>query len=432
MSDYLFMLESHLNATQNRAVAQVIAAAQEAGLNAFLAGGAIRDMLGGFAVRDLDFVVEGSPTKILRLLEKQNVTIGAKDDLRKHVDLRFPGGVAAGIGMARKERYPKAGSRPQVTPATIYEHLRSRDFTINAVALSLNPGSRGLLIDPTNGAGDLAARELRAISNYAFYDEPARMLRMLRFKVRLGLSIESKTQAQFDSAIEAGLHKKIPAESLRLELIALAAEPNPGEAVRALEAAGLLTLFGSMLSGARINHAGFQKLQKALQAVPYGVDLDVEPLGLFLLTLTDGLPPKERSALVKSSGLTKADVNAWQKLEPKARKLEKQLASATLKKASQVYRLLASAPGDEVLYLAARSQQRIVQDRLKNYLQKYLPAALEVTDAEVIEKSGAERGTPKFRKAREEMVAARLDSRVRKPVLEMAEAAAPMPARRFN
>lgn len=431
MGDYMFMLESHLTAGQNRVASQVAAAAAEAGLNVYLVGGAVRDMLGGFPVRDLDFVTEGNPAKLVKEFLKQGASLAAKDDTRKSFDLVFPGRIPASLGMARAEIYGKTGKKPQIRPATIYEHLRSRDFTINAIALSLSRGSRGLLIDPTNGAGDLAARELRAISPYAFYDEPARMLRMARLQVRLGLTVEPRTLAHFENAREANIQARIPAAALRRELTQIAEEPQPGEVIRALEANGLLALFSPALAGAKVNYAGFQKLQKALQAIPYGADLNIDRLGIFLYTLAEPLTPRERADLIHRSGLTRADVAAWQKLEPRARKLERALKSASLKKPSQVYGVLSAAPGDEVLFLLARSSERLVQDRLKNYLQKYLPAAQEVTDAEVAQK-GAALGTPKFKKLRAELIAQRLDSRPKRtPAPEPVAVAAPAP-RRFN
>ncbi len=76
------------------------------------------------------------------------------------------------LGMARQEKYAKPGAKPSVKPATIHEDLRGRDFTINSIALSLNPASRGLLLDPNNGVGDLERKELRAVSNYTLYDDP--------------------------------------------------------------------------------------------------------------------------------------------------------------------------------------------------------------------------------------------------------------------
>ena len=91
-----------------------------------------------------------------------------------------------------------------MTPATIHEDLRCRDFTVNAIALSLNKASLGLPIDPTNGVGDIERKELRAIHNYSFYDDPARMLRLIRFKVRLGYAIDERTRAAIRKRARSG------------------------------------------------------------------------------------------------------------------------------------------------------------------------------------------------------------------------------------
>src|ERR1022692_1942146 len=113
MSDYMFMLENHLNAEQTRVLAEVQACAAESNLSVFLTGGAMRDMLGGFPIRDLDFAVEGHALKLARAVaEKSGAAILTTDETRKTIELQFPGGVRAEIGMARQERYAKPGGRP--------------------------------------------------------------------------------------------------------------------------------------------------------------------------------------------------------------------------------------------------------------------------------------------------------------------------------
>src|SRR5215467_4091425 len=101
MSDYMFMLESHLSADQFRVVGQVRQLAADSGLSIYLTGGAMRDVLGGFPVRDLDFTVEGNAQKLAKVVEKKlNATVVSTDDLRKSAELRFPGGVTAELAMA--------------------------------------------------------------------------------------------------------------------------------------------------------------------------------------------------------------------------------------------------------------------------------------------------------------------------------------------
>jgi tRNA nucleotidyltransferase (CCA-adding enzyme) len=415
MSDYMFMLESHLSADQFRVVGEIQALAAAAGASLFLTGGALRDMLGGFPVRDLDFTVEGSGLKLARAAEqKYGAQIVSTDELRKSAELRFPSGVTAEVGTAHSERFPKSGAKPQVTAATIHEDLRARDFTINAIALSLNKASLGLLIDPTNGAGDIERKELRAIHNYSFYDDPARMLRMIRFKVRLGYAIDERTGLQSENAREADMLTRITPEALGAELRHIAREPNPADLVRALEENRLLSLYSPALSGAGANAAGFAKLQKARQMVPFGWDLRVNSLPLFLSVLLEKLSAKERQELIAAAALTKEEAGAWQKLEAAAKKLDRDLKSPKLQKPSQLYKVIVKTPGEQILYLAVYSAQRIVQDRIRNYFQKYLPAAAEITD-EMVAATGVAAGTPKFQKAKEEMILKRLDARPKKP-----------------
>ena len=415
MSDYMFMLESHLSADQFRAVGQLQELAGVSGVALFLTGGAMRDMLGGFPVRDLDFTVEGNALKLAKAAEhKQVATIVSVDELRKSAEIRLSGGVTAEIAMARTERFPKSGGRPQVTPATIHEDLRFRDFTVNAIALSLNKASRGLLIDPTNGAGDIERKELRAIHNYSFYDDPSRMLRLIRFKVRLGYAIDDRTKLQYENAREAEMLTRITAEALGAELRCMAREPNAQDLMRSFEEEHLVELYSPALVGPKLNLPILAKLQKARQLVPFGWDQRMNSLPLFLTVLLEKLNAKERTSLFAAASLEKSEVAAWQKLEAAAKKLERDLKSPKLQKASQLYQALQKAPGEQVLYLLVYSTQRIVPDRIRNYFQKYLPASLEITD-EVVAAAGVTPGTPKFQKTKDEMILKRLDARPKKP-----------------
>jgi tRNA nucleotidyltransferase/poly(A) polymerase len=406
------------------------AVAAQAGVNLFLTGGAMRDMLGGFPVRDLDFTVEGNALKLAKTVaNKPDVTLVSTDDVRKSVELKFPGGVTVELAMARQEHYPKPGGRPQVTPATIHEDLRARDFTVNAIALSLNRASLGLPIDPTNGVGDIERKELRAIHNYSFYDDPVRILRLIRFKVRLGYTIDERTRLQYENAREAGMLERLTEEGLGAELRNIAAEPLSADLMKALEEEKLIQLYSPALAGNKLNLPVFTKLQKARQLVPFGFELKMNRMPLFLSVLMEKLNAKEQAALIKTAMLSKPEISAWQRLEGTAKKLERDLKSPKLQKPSQLYQVLVKAPGEAVLYLLVYSAQRLVQDRIRNYFQKYLPASLEVTD-ELVTATGVAAGTPKFQRVKEEMILTRLDARPKKPP-PVPETPAPPPMSSF-
>jgi tRNA nucleotidyltransferase/poly(A) polymerase len=418
MSDYIYMLENRLSPDQNRVLGEIQTAAGQAGVTLFLTGGAMRDMLSGFRIRDLDFVVEGDALKVA---EAVNAAAGAMrmaaDEARKSAELEFQNSVTAQIAMSRQEKRGARGGKLQVVPATIQEDLRGRDFTCNAIALSLNKASRGLLLDPLNGLADIGRRELRAASAYAFYDDPSRLLRLARLQVRLGFSVEERTRMQVANALEADVQNSIPPNTLGEELRFIAAEDGSAEILRTLDEAGLLKLFSPALSGPKVNLAGMAKFEKIVRALPDEPHWRSARLGPFLFVLTEKLSPKEEQSLIRAAALTKAEEDLWRKLEARSKKLQTALRAARIKKASQVYHIASVAPSDEILFLLYHSNLRPVQERLKNYFQKYLPAIQEVTPEEWAAIEGNP-GTPRYAKARNAFVTNRLDRRPKKPVEE--------------
>jgi tRNA nucleotidyltransferase (CCA-adding enzyme) len=411
MSDYMFKLENHLSTAQNNVVAELRNVAADLGAKVFLTGGAVRDMFGGFAIRDLDFTIEGDALKVAKTVAQR---IGAEilhtDTTRKKVDLLSPDGVTFEISMARQERYAKTGAKPQVTPSTVYEDLARRDFTVNSLGLSLNRASRGLLIDPTNGMGDLDRRELRACSNTAFYDSPVRLMRLVRYRVRLGFMVVERTVNQAANAREAGVEKYISREESMAELRAAAREPNVADLLEAWQKEGYLGLVSPALASASLNTQSFVKLQKFRESLPFGIEFQADDAAVFFWLLTEKLTPKERASIAELDAENSA---AWMRLPARAAKLEKEIAAQNLHKPSKVWAVLRNTHGEQILYLILRSQQRVVQDRIRNYLYKYVPSAQEITDLQVIE-AGYTVGTAKFEKAKADMIAKRLDMRPKK------------------
>jgi tRNA nucleotidyltransferase/poly(A) polymerase len=279
-----------------------------------------------------------------------------------------------------------------------------------------------------NGLADIGRQELRAISTYGFYDDPSRLLRLVRFRARLAFTVEERTQMQVANAREAEVEKQITGKTLGEELRRISQEDNAADILKALDEAGLLGLFSPALAGPKLNLAALVKFEKIVRSVPDDLRWRRARWGAFLCALTEKLSPKERASLVKTVELTKADVDAWQKLEAKSKKLETALKSARLKKPSQVYHLVCDAAPEEILFLLLRSQQKPVQERLRNFFQKYLPMVQEITPEEWAGVDGKP-GTPKYAKAREEFVTRYLDRRPKKPTpVEEAPPPPPEPA----
>src|SRR5947199_6758085 len=120
MADYIYMMETRLLPEQQRAVAAVQEAALAHELNVYLTGGAVRDLVSGFSIRDLDFTVQGNALKLQKELEKLGASVFGTDEDTRSLALMFPGNVRAEVQMARSERFERPG-KPIIAAATIAE-----------------------------------------------------------------------------------------------------------------------------------------------------------------------------------------------------------------------------------------------------------------------------------------------------------------------
>src|SRR5712692_5216752 len=270
MPDYMFLLISRLSAEQRAASLRVQELAQAQSINVYLAGGAVRDLISGAAIPDLDFVLEGNPSRIAHEMEKGGARIVEEDEQRRHIELIFNGDVDGSLACARDDVYDRPGGKPEYRWATITDDLRRRDFSMNAIALSLNPASRGLLLDPTNGLADIERREIRLLSMHGFTNAPVRLLRAVRYSARLDYQLEERTAGWFDLAMERKLHLNISAQDILAEARQIGREDNPAAILKAWHSKGLLAVIHPKLARKAPDYDGLADLAKsrdALQAV---------------------------------------------------------------------------------------------------------------------------------------------------------------------
>lgn len=396
MSDYLFLMESRLSPEQWRVVLQVQKAAASLGMNLYLVGGAIRDLIAGFPIDDLDFVAEGKALKLVRELNRQGARILWQNPALQAAEMEFPAGVLASLCMARSETFSKPASPPAVGPATIITDLRRRDFPMNAIGVSLTQNSRGLLLDPTNGLADIEKKQIRAPYNYTFFDDPVRLFRAVRFRARLRFAFDPKTATQFENAREEGLPEKAAGEALALELRQLARERNPVEVLRALEKGKLLRTLSPRLHGPAVDWQGIARASKAAQTLAQA-GLRAPSFPLFLCLLLHKLPARDQSQLAKRLRLKQSEWKLPQKQEGEVKRLAKELSGKAAGTPTRLYQLLSKTPPDLLLLLLTEFSQGKVQSRLKTYLGKYLPLRSQLPEKE-LQEMGVLAGSPRYRK----------------------------------
>jgi tRNA nucleotidyltransferase/poly(A) polymerase len=369
MADYIYTLETRLTPDQQKAVTLVQDVAKAAEMNLYLTGGAIRDIITGFSIRDLDFTVQGNALKLQKDLERAGAVVGHADDDTKALLLTLPGNVRAEIAMARSERYEKTGKPPHILPATIIEDLRRRDFTVNAMALSLNEGSRGLLMDPFNGAADIEAKLLRVLHNYAFLEDPSRLIRATRFAARFHWPLEERTQQRYGAAKENGYIEYIRNSAIGHEIEQLAYEDDALNILKVYEKEGWLKVLNPHWSSAKADTAGLGALLKTRQQMnELGYTPEVAPAVLYFLTSRLG---DKDVADIRKAIPRKDLVEAWKDLEDHAKDLSKRLSGKEAATPSRTWQLLSSARPEMILFLAITARQQAVAQKIKNFFTKW-------------------------------------------------------------
>ncbi len=411
MPDYMYLLESRLSPEQRALLLRVqeLARAQES--NIYLTGGAVRDLLCGMPLRDLDFTVEGNPGRMVRELEKGGARIVVDDERLRHYELIFAGDVDGSISAARDEFYARPGAKPEMRWSTVMEDLRRRDFSINAVAISLNPNSRGLLLDPTNGLADLERREVRALSIHAFTNQPIRLMRALRFCARMDFKMEQRTQEWFDLAIERGLQETIEQHAVGQEVMDAAREENPAAVLKQFEEHDFLAAIHPKLQRRRPDYDGLVRLARAKEEFA-AVGLKVRPVTGTLYYMLRKLEPRMASVM-KNLDIPNAAIASVQHLPGEARKLLQLLRGSKTKGAREAYEVISHTPNELLVFMNAEFRNPRAASKIRNYLQKWRPLRLNLPVTE-LSNLGVPRG-PKFDKVIEQLFDAQLRGKGRTP-----------------
>ena len=378
MPDYIYLLENRLSADQRHALTQLRTAARDAGFILFLTGDAVRDLTSGHAVRELEVAVIGNALKLKKSLEKLGGKIWGEDEPSRSLYLCFPGTVRVNVISTHRVEYPKPG-KPVYHPASIQEDLRRRDFTVNSMAISLNEGSFGLLMDPLNGVADIEARCLRLVSNYGFIEDPSLLIRATRYRARLGWDMDARTQARYENAKNDGVIEFLTPHARSEELEQIGHEEDGLKVLRALEADGWMKVLFPAWTSAKADEAKLNALHDlAVQLVIQGVHPDMSAAQMQLLTAK--LPAKELSALKKSL-LRPGFVDEWNHLDSIAAGFAKALLAKQNSKPSASYKLFMSYDPEAILWLGFTSKAATVQERFNLFLKVWPEARQRIPHA---------------------------------------------------
>jgi tRNA nucleotidyltransferase (CCA-adding enzyme) len=219
-------------------VFEALAALSEAHEGVYLVGGTVRDILLGEPSFDVDIAVEGDAIELARALARE-----VDGRLQAHAKfgtavVLYGDGERVDVVTARTEFYDAPAALPAVEHATIREDLFRRDFTINAMAVSLKGEDFGRLVDPFGGRRDLDAGTVRVLHNLSFIDDPTRIFRAIRYENRYGFRMDEHTARLARGCIEMGLVGDLSSARLRDELVALLEEGDVRHSILRLRELG--------------------------------------------------------------------------------------------------------------------------------------------------------------------------------------------------
>ncbi|MEO6922471.1 MAG: CCA tRNA nucleotidyltransferase, partial [Bryocella sp.] len=333
----------------------------------FLVGGAVRDLISGSPVRDLDIVVQGNATKLKKDLQQAKLVFVGESGVRQSLFFTMPGGVRLEVGSTLSISYPKPG-KPVAEPASILDDLRSRDFTANAMAISLNDGSYGLLMDPLNGVADIENRELRLVSPYGFIEDPARLIRAARLSARLGWQMEEKTRQRYETAKAENAIAAMSPYSQGYELEEIFHEEDPLRVMRRLESENWMNSLYPGWTAAKSNEDELNKLRD-LAGQLQGMNIHADPSAAYFPLLTSKLPSKDAAAikaLFPRQGFVEQITNLDAETKDFAAKFNNKAVAAP----SETWKLLMSSIPEQILSLVYSSKSAPVQARFSTFFNE--------------------------------------------------------------
>ena len=284
-------------------VFEAVAAVSEGYDGVYLVGGTVRDILLGERNFDVDIAVEGDAIALASALaDALGGRVRAHDKFGTAVVL-YGDDERVDVVTARTEFYDAPAALPTVEHATIREDLFRRDFTINAMAVSLRGEDFGRLVDPFGGRADLEARRVRVLHNLSFIDDPTRIFRGVRYEARYGFAMDDHTLRLARGCIEMGLVGDLSSARLRDELVALLEEPRAAPAVRRLGEVGADHAIHPHL---RADEEAARLLERLVELRErYALDVPTWRLGLIVLARR--LPPDEAYAWLERLKVRRRD-----------------------------------------------------------------------------------------------------------------------------
>jgi tRNA nucleotidyltransferase (CCA-adding enzyme) len=372
------------------------ALAAEKRLGIYLVGGVVRDILLGRANSDLDLVAEGNAVELAESLAGE---VGG----RLVVHRRFgtakirTGNLTIDLAMSRAESYACPGALPTVRAGSIHDDLARRDFTVNAMALRLDPGSFGKLVDPFDGQQDLESKLIRILHDRSFIDDATRMLRAVRYEQRFGFRLETSTENLLYQNVS--MLRTISGDRIRHELELILKEERPEKALKRAGDLGLLGEVHPALKGDGWPKKMFEKAREVASPPSPGLYFALLTYRFSLLQCEDF------TTRLKMPGTVSRVIRDTARLRERMPSLD-----APDLPPSGVSELLQEYSPTSILACAIAADSDLIQERLNLYLTRWRHVRTAL-DGSALQKLGVPSG-PRLGRMLKALHGAKLDGRI--------------------
>ena len=416
MKEYLKKLPAEIKKLIR--LAKDIALAKQ--IRVYLVGGFVRDMLLGAGNLDLDIVVEGNG-----IIFAEDFARILKAKLTRH--LRFgtatlvipKSGLKIDIATARKETYPAPAHLPEVISGRLQDDLKRRDFTFNAMAVSINRDNFGELIDFFQGRKDLLEKKIRILHNLSFIDDPTRILRAIRFEQRFNFRMERNALARLKEAVQGNMLKKVQPQRLRDELILLLKEERPIKQIKRLQQ---LAGFGFIHPRLSLSGKGYNLLHLLENQIAWfkkqGLrQRQIDTWLVYFIGLIDSLGAPAAKSICRRFAFTKEETKSILSSQRVTLALIRQLSRKKIPPA-RIFALLEPLSDEAILLAKAKSYQTNAAKNIRDFLKVYSGMRIDVC-GEDLRKLGITPG-PDYRKILKKILEAKLNAKVKTREEELA------------
>jgi tRNA nucleotidyltransferase (CCA-adding enzyme) len=411
------LLKEILDARTLRILKTAGKVAEESGDRAYFVGGLVRDLILRRKNLDVDLVVEGDAIEFARKLSRR-----LKARIRAHRKFQtaviiLPDGFKLDVASARTEYYSSPGEYPMVERGSIKLDLYRRDFSINALAVKLNPETFGQVVDHFNGLKDLKDRNIRILHNLSFVDDPTRIIRAVRFEQKFDFKIGKHTEYLLKGAIKRGYLRQAQGPRVLNEIMIILRGDNPIHGFDRMEELGILTsLHPSLAFNKKIRNifGQVEKINSWFQLLFLDEDPDVGQIYFNALMLMKGSEVREQ--ILELFHLNVHQKRTYRERWEKTSSMMKELARTDEKSLSWIAKLLGGVEIEDLLTVMSLTKREDTVKAISVYLSRLRFIKRELGGQELKE-MGYSSG-PVFREIMQAVQDARVDGTVNSLVEE--------------